>query len=311
MTGEGLGALRNPRPRRGPRRRPPPSASRLESERRAARMHVSEERERCPASGRSWPAAAGRADGLLAPIYLFTLGVFSKAMAAELGWSRARDVGQLLQWPGSSPSRWSRPVAGALLDPHRQHRFAVILVAAIGLPVALAAFGAVRLLPRLCRPGLRHGRARQLLQPAERAVGSCPNGSTPISASASPSPRSASASAARDADGCSALLEAAFGLARRLSGSRRARRRGRHRQRAAADPRPGEPAGLAQGARGRRPRLRRGGARRRLLAPGGRLHRDPRDLLGHHLAARPDPRGPRHGPGREQRRRLLAHRPSW
>lgn len=93
-----------------------------------------------------WTVLAGCLIALtvsFAPIYLFTLGVFSKAMAAELGWSRAEmsagfSVAQLAVALVST-------VAGALLD--RIGNRPVILVAAIGLPVVLAAFGAVASFP--------------------------------------------------------------------------------------------------------------------------------------------------------------------
>jgi MFS family permease len=74
-----------------------------------------------------------------APVYLFTLGVFSKSMLDEFGWSRTQisagfSVAQL------SVGLFSL-LAGAAVDRIGNKR--VILFAAIALPIALAAFGLI------------------------------------------------------------------------------------------------------------------------------------------------------------------------
>ncbi|SEQ20147.1 Nitrate/nitrite transporter NarK [Faunimonas pinastri] len=78
-----------------------------------------------------------------APIYLFTLGVFSKPMLAELGWTRTQmsagfAVAQLAVAIFSTAS-------GAILD--RVGSRPVILFASLGLPLLLACFGGISSFP--------------------------------------------------------------------------------------------------------------------------------------------------------------------
>ncbi|SPL62704.1 MFS transporter [Ochrobactrum soli] len=74
-----------------------------------------------------------------APVYLFTLGVFSKSMLDEFGWSRTEISA------GFSVAQFSvglfSLLAGAAVDRIGNRR--VILFAAVKLPIALAAYALI------------------------------------------------------------------------------------------------------------------------------------------------------------------------